>query len=192
MNLSKCESDGIVVISKISRATTVSLNAAHPVYKELRALLIAMSGSRRAARGAQDLRSEPKSANVAYLFTTSLRLDVLAMLAACEGGETDASSLSLLFPSHDGGVIGERLKSFEALGIVKKRWSTGVCLYRLDPDYPHYRKLRRLLNRINDMRPHYRRIAEVEEELFLPKRAARQRKIAASRPSGVRQRSVRS
>jgi hypothetical protein len=191
MNMSKFQSDGIVVISKKPGATTVSLNAAHPAYAELRALLLAILGKRRAAGCASDLRSEPLSSDVTYLFTTSLRLDVLAMLAVCEGGETDSSSLSLLCPSHDRGVIRERLKSFEAMGIVMKRWSAGVCLYRLDSNYLHSAELRRLLNRIADLRPHYRSIAQVEEELFKPHRAARQRKIVASRPSEALRRKPR-
>jgi hypothetical protein len=182
--LKHLKSDGIIATSKTRHANMVSLNAAHPAYAELKRLLIAMAGEKRAARAPQDLQPEQGSHGVAYLFVTSLRLDMLAMLAACAGGEIDASSLLRLLPNHDRGVVRERLMAYEAMGVVAMRRSAGVCLYRLNPDYEFYREFRGLLDRIIRIRPRYALNAEIEERLFVPQRAVRQRKISASRPIG--------
>ena len=138
---------GILCRSHGSGAVYYSLNAAHPVYRELRALLRALS-TQPATKARRVDGAEPRdSFEIDRLFGPRLCTNVLIMLATM-GGEADTSSLFRLLPEHDRNHIGFSLDRYERIGLLtSRRWKT-LRLFRLNQDWPAYRELVALLRAI--------------------------------------------
>lgn len=111
--------DGIIVWVRGNRrgkhpknASIISLNRAHPIYEELKALVLAVSGLTERPGRPPDMDQPLSDYSVDYLFTKGIRLDALAMLAVCKNGEIDSASLERLCSRHDLMNIRNRLKDF--------------------------------------------------------------------------------
>lgn len=87
------------------------------------------------------------------------------MVNACKGGEIEASSLSRLLPEYDRGSARKALRKYVSDGVLRSRTLKGLRMYSLDPTFPHWRPLRRLLDAIAKEWPHYRTLAAVEDNL---------------------------
>lgn len=170
--LRSLERDGLVASVRSGRSRTVGLNAAHPIYRELLALLASFANARFARSSVCVPRDRDEAYGISSLFTTELRLDLLLTVASSQKGEIDAASVGRVLPEYDGTKIFKRLHAFENEEILlSQRWKT-LLLYRLNPDYAHYAPLVRLLKRIAVWRPETIAATRMEEALYPPRRKA--------------------
>lgn len=171
-SLDLLEREGIIAIRSKPRTRIISLNAAYPVYREFRALLLSL-GNAGLVPPKPDLADERGNFSPERLFTQGTRSEVLIMVGACRKGEIEISSLSRLLPQYDRGSIRKALLKFRSQGILRSRTWKGLHLYSLDPAYPQWRALKRLLDAIAVQWPYYRTMGDIEEKLFSERRKAR-------------------
>jgi len=143
---------GVVVDRSERRVRTISLNRAHPIYRELRRLLAAIAGGD-VPSSVSDFEAGA-SFDVDMLFGRRLRTSVLLAIDAAQNG-LDASSLQRVLPEHDLFNLRRCLEQFERLGILGKRRWKNTLYYDFDRDYEHYPALRGLLGPINNRWPSY-------------------------------------
>jgi hypothetical protein len=165
---------GLVVDHREGRARTLSLNRAHPVYRELRRLLLSIAG-KHSDTYTHDY-STPGSFEVASLFGERLRTSVLLALDAAHGG-LDHSTLHRILPEHDRGSIRQCLASFAELGVVGSRRWKGMRVYDFDRTFAHYSELRGLLGPINNRWPEYAAAGVEVYPLLEPPGRVRRRKM---------------
>lgn len=160
---------GILISKKQGHARFLSLNAAHPVYPQLRALLVAMSDQECDVQN-EDW-SEPLPAfGIDRLFLSGLRTSVICLLEACPRG-LDATTLSRLLPEHDRHKLADALRYFVRQGVVQVHEGR-LKVYSLDPLWQYGGELKALLQTINTTWPGWRNAARVEKRLR-PKRRPR-------------------
>lgn len=143
---------GVVVDRSERRVRTISLNRAHPVYRELRRLLAAIAGGDDPT-AVSDFEASA-SFDVDMLFGRRLRTSVLLAIDAAQSG-LDASSLQRVLPEHDLFNLRRCLEQFERLGVLGKRRWKNTLYYDFDRDYAYYPALRGLLGPINNRWPSY-------------------------------------
>jgi hypothetical protein len=166
---------GVIVDQRFNRTRTISLNRAHPVYRELRRFLIAIGGGALSPTS----RDYAKDCNfeVDLLFGRRLRTSVLLALDASPDGGLDASSLHRIFPEHDLLTLRLCLERFAEPGVLGTRKWKNVLYYDFDPSYEHYAALRGLLASINNKWPQYAAVGvDVVSELEPPARRRLRRK----------------
>ncbi len=151
---------GIVISRKHGRLRFLSLNAAHPVYRELRALLIAMSGRLREGL-VEDWEDRTANFRVNRIFLQDLRTSVLCTVAELSRLGVDAATISRLLPQFDTMRIRKALKQYESLGIMRTRKGRGRMLYSLDELWEYSRELRPLIRAINAEWPEWKNAAAV-------------------------------
>lgn len=179
---------GIVaqIPSQNKRRRIVSLNASHPVYRELRALLrtdivlqdalpFHRQPSLYAGEDYGDVRRdfEPYTlfGGIGKFATTNL----LAVLGHAIHGEIEVASLSRILNEHDIGKLHEALKRLEGLGVVAAREWKGMRMYRLDETWPAFEQLRELLLAMGRVWPEYRDGAASEIRTYPAFRRSRER-----------------
>lgn len=132
----------------------VSLNAAFPAYREMRATLIALAGERTTrVRDLPHPRSSADDFDVRYLFDTAPLFEALLMMNAVRDGEIDVASLNRLRSRHAQFTLHERMHWLLDQGIAKVRRQGLILYYSLDQSHRAYRSLKRLLDRIGQVWP---------------------------------------
>ncbi|MHB8213872.1 MAG: hypothetical protein ACYDGW_09550 [Vulcanimicrobiaceae bacterium] len=155
---------GIIISRKRGCSRVLSLNAAHPVYKPLRKLLIAMSGRERETLNGD--WAEPKAAfGIDRLFLHELRTSVLCTLDACSYTGLDATTMSRLLPQFDRGKIAEALRHYEALGTLRSDRKGQRVIYSFDRYWEYHLELKALLRAINARWPRWKNAARVANRL---------------------------
>jgi hypothetical protein len=157
------------------RAKIVGLNAAHPIYRPLRRLLLAMAG--KAARRPPDLAYPVPDGGfgIEELFATELRLDVLLALVFAGHGEMDASSMGRLLNEHTKDGMQRRLHWFQDEGIVVMRKWKGLVFFSLDSNYRYHEPLLALLRAVGKHWPERVEGFAYEYEIHPQKRKATER-----------------
>lgn len=158
--------EGIIAIRKGPRARVIGLNAAYPVYRELRALLLRMGGGCTdiAERGS-DFTLAKATFSPRRLFTSELRSEVLIVVNTSKSGGISASSIRRLLPEYDLCNLRSALRKFVRQGILRSRRDGVQRLYSLNPRYPVWRELKMLLDAVAEHWPSYRTIAGIEDRL---------------------------
>jgi hypothetical protein len=133
---------GIVAKNGYRNGARVSLNRAHPVYREIRALLLAVGGPRD-RKAAPDLSMPLPVYDLYHLFCTKPRFNALFAMAIY--GWIDATSITMLNSEHDRGNMGLVLANLKRLGIVESCRVGNMLYYRLDQRYKFHLPLLRLL-----------------------------------------------
>lgn len=164
------EADGFIVIEGDYKSRIVSLDAAHPLYPEKKALLLALADEKSPRRRPPDFRSSRTEFAIDHLFMTRLKRDVLIMLAVAEAGEIDPKSIARACPDRSYCTILQRLHDLEARGIVKSRWRGHMLLFWLDPDYRHHRELLALLEAAARFERRFLTKARLEVRSYRPNR----------------------
>jgi hypothetical protein len=144
----------------------MGLNAAHPIYGELRMLLCAMAGVKPNKK--RPIRVHHKAYNLDGLFMTLGRLQSLIAIALAKHGQIYPSSIRRLYPRLNLWVISNMLRTWalDPKGFVRRvDRATRAAYYELNPAYPFFAPLRALLVRIGDVWPEYRIHAALEDEL---------------------------
>lgn len=172
--------DGTIAIRHEKRSRLISLNAAYPLYQELRQLLLSLGEHVGQVGKNLDLVDRQGTFSPERLFTHTARTEILIIINCCERGEADASSLSRLLPEYDRGSIREALVKFENDGILRSRYYKGLHVYALDPTYAHWRPLKRLLDAVMREWPQYETLGRIESRLHSTRRA---RRTAVSLPA---------
>lgn len=135
----------------------ISFNRAYPLYRELRALVAALS--RRScepvcASDFADRRSPDEFTfhglfGMATLRSTGERLDlrtnVLVAVAIAKEGEIYCASLGRMFGEHDPGTICLQLRQLARAGILQRRRFKIMWLYRLNEHFAVYPQLAAVL-----------------------------------------------
>ncbi|HET9394225.1 MAG TPA: hypothetical protein VFO29_11985 [Candidatus Rubrimentiphilum sp.] len=171
----------VQVFQQNTRETIISLNAAHPVYRELRALLRSKSVLEDALPFSVncplyfgDDHSEERANFEPYtLFGVAAKTastNVLAILAHAVHGEIDGASLSRILNEHDRGKMSKALARLETLGVVATRKWKGMLMYRLDETWPAYSEIRDLLLAIGRAWPEYHDAAMSEPHTYPARR----------------------
>ncbi len=176
----------IQVPTQNKRKVIVCLNAAHPVYAELRALLrsdivlrdsLPFSANRPLYRG-EDYHEERAEFEPYTLVGVTAKIattNVLATLAHAAHGEIDGASLSRILNEHDRGKMVKALRRLETLGVVATRRWKGMCMYRLDETWPAHSELNDLLLAMGRVWPEYREGALSETVTYPAWRRSRER-----------------
>ncbi len=159
-----------------SRKWKYSLNAAHPVYRELRALLrtepvlqdsFPVLPNREIFEGEDHGEAVPKCVPYA-LFGVPRKAavtSILTTLTYTEHQECDASALfSTLSGDHDYPTISKALKRLTKQGVLTTRPFKTLILYRLNPEYGGCAELRNLLVAIGREWPEFRENAKAAAE----------------------------
>ena len=149
---------GLVISHKNGHDRTYSLNAAHPIAAELRELLLAMCGRRRAP-GVEDFADASRAFSVERLFQFTSRTALLLTLFACPSG-LDATTLTKLLPQFDASQLRKGLKRFTELGPLKTLSRGKRVDYVFDNQYQFFRELKALLTKANSKWPKWRKAAE--------------------------------
>jgi len=147
----------------------VGLNAAFPVYKELRDILVALSDDVPAENGriarAPAVAASDRPYDVTALFSTAPLLWALLMINSVPDRELDVASLHRLRPQHAEFTLHGRMRWLMTQGLVKQRRQGLVIYYGLNPDHRLYRPLKRLLDRISKIWPDLVEAAKVNNNL---------------------------
>jgi len=163
-----------------------SLNADHPTYAEVKALLrtqVVIADSlplhrNRPLYDGEDY-SESKGVYLPYeIFGVPGKAavaNILGMLLHTPHDEADVSSLTRLASEHNIQSITKALMRLERLGIIVSRQFKTLTLYRLDPAWPAYEQMRGLLKAMGRAWPEYAEGGAVEAALFSPNRVALER-----------------
>lgn len=143
----------------------VGLNAAHPIYKELRMLLAAMADAKPSRKPALSEWREHYS--LKGLFMTRQRLQSLIAIGLATHRYIHPSSIRRLYPRLHLGGMGEMLRKWalNPKGYVRRLDSKIPAYYELNPDYPYHEPLRALLVRIGQVWPEYSIGAGLEDSL---------------------------
>lgn len=154
----------------------VGLNAAVPVYAELRAVLLALDepATRRPA-GTRDVSSPQPTYDIMALLSTAPLIWALLMMNAVAEGELDVASLHRLRPQHAKFTLHNRMGSLLDQGFVTARQQGLVLYYRLNPNYPLYHTLKPLLDRIGEIWPDMVEAAAVNDQLKPARRLVQDR-----------------
>lgn len=173
--------------------TLYSLNAAHPAYREIKALLrtsivldaaLPHRRSRLLYEGS-DLAAPDSDFDPSVILGVArcgVSTRVLTTLAYCIHGEIDVASLVRLLGEHNYDVVAYKtLARFSDLGAVIRRRSAGMWLYRLNPEWAGARQLRDLLLAIGRAWPEFVDDVEGESRLYSPPRRGLEKTIAAER-----------
>ena len=165
LGLSVLEDEGIVVSRRARpKERYVSLNAGHPVFPELLALLSSLSGQRR-GRNASDMIDAEREFTSDRLLWDPLRTAVLLAIEATEGGEIDASTMMRRLPEKATNVIQERLRALQHQEILVVRHWKSLKLYSFNPEHPYIQPLRTLLRAANRVWPDHGIAASLDSEL---------------------------
>jgi len=135
------EAMGVVCVQKSSRNTIVSLNRAHPVYRELLKFLLSLSAETK--QSTTDLSVSKETYSVENLFVKPLRTDVLIMVAVCE--EISVRDLARMFREYDHASIATALLRYEKLHVLTNRKEGNVLVSTMNEGFTQYRELRNLL-----------------------------------------------
>ncbi|MGA8475497.1 MAG: hypothetical protein WB681_10525 [Candidatus Cybelea sp.] len=129
----------------------VSLNAAFPAYRELRAVLLALASQ--PVTRVRDLADPRTNYDPNAIFNTPTLLKALLLMNAVPEAEMDVASLNRLRPEHAPYTLHGRMKWMLDEKIISVRKSGHMLYYGLDPTYPAYKALKRLLDRIAQVWP---------------------------------------
>lgn len=165
----------------------VSFNRAYPVYRELRALVAALS--RRTCKRVCPLDLIELRAHddftfhglfgMATLRATGERLDlrtnVMVAVAVCKHGEIDSASLGRMFGEHDAGTISRQLRQLAKAGIVERRRFKIMWLYRLNERFEVYPDLYALLQKVAKKWPEFLGAAAIETRQYSGRRKKMER-----------------
>lgn len=161
----------------------VSLNAAFPLYRELRATLLAFAGERNTQ--VRDLAQPRNEYDAAELFGTRPLLWALLMMNAVPEGKIDVASLNRLRAQHAVFTLHGRMRWLKEQGIATERRQGLVLYYGLNPDHRAYKPLKRLLDRIGKVWPDMVAAAQFNDELK-PERRTTQDRNARKRTAKIR------
>ncbi|MHB1549980.1 MAG: hypothetical protein ACYCX6_02125 [Vulcanimicrobiaceae bacterium] len=153
------------------RRYVLGLNAVHPLYRELRAMLCSMGGGS-PSRKAQ-LKWPVERVVLKVLFTSELYADVLIAIEIAVHGEIDPTTTVRLHNERDGWNVRMNVPRWARHGLLKRRHCGNTPLYWFNPDYAHYKPLRALLSRIADLQPRRRTVAAAEEHTYVSNRQPR-------------------
>lgn len=153
------------------RHYVLGLNAAHPLYRELRAMLCSMGGGSPSRK--TQLKCPVERVVLRGLFTSELYADVLIAIETAVHGEIDPTTIIRLHNERDGWNVRMNVRRWARQGLLKRRHYGNVSLYWFNPEYPHYKPLRALLSRIADLQPRRRTLAAVEEHTYVSNRQPR-------------------
>ncbi len=160
----------------------VGLNAACPIYRELRVTLLALAGE-----PAKSVRrySEPRDGyDIDALFNTAPLFWALLMMNALPGGELDVASLNRLRPQHAPFTLHGRMHWLLEQGIAKCRQEGLIKYYGLNPAYRAYKPLKRLLDKIGKAWPDLVAAAVFNDDI------KSQRRLTVDRNAGKRKRKI--
>lgn len=146
----------------------VSLNAAFPAYRELRATLLALVGE--ANSRVRDLPAPREEYSVGEIFSTLPLLWALLMMNSAPDGEMDVASLN-----HASFTLHGRMHWLMEQGVVTQRRQGLVLYYGLNPEHRAYQDLKRLLDRIGKVWPDMVATAQFNDELKPARRATQDR-----------------
>lgn len=155
----------ILVLNAKANFYQVGLNAAHPIYRELRRLLCAMFGTRPARK--KQLHHRMDAFPINRLFAPGQCGNILLALETAVHGWIDAASISRVYPEHDVGLLMRRLRQFTSQGLAERQRVGSLVLYRLSPGYAHYNELKGVLRRIIQLWPRYQTLAKLEKSLYV-------------------------
>ena len=141
---------GVVVEERRGMRTIIGLNRAHPIFRELRDLLLAMQGL---TEGGGSLDMPRKSYSVEHLLEIPVRLHVLLGIVNSPGEECDAAALGRICSQFGLQSVPNELRIFSDLGVLTSRDENGMTFYRLDESCGYSRQLHTLLARINQVWP---------------------------------------
>lgn len=141
----------------------VSLNGALPVYKELRALLLALAGER--AKTAAPFAEPRDSYDPIGLFDSAPLFWALLMMNAVKERELDVASLNRLRSKHAPFTLHGRMRWLMDQGYVARRQQGLVLYYRLNPDFDAHTPLKRLLDAISRAWPELVEAAQFNDDL---------------------------
>lgn len=175
-----------------------SLNAAHPTYRELRALLrtptvlddsLPFRRQRDPYDGPDRAALNPTRKYLPYtLFGVSHKKAVantLGMLVHTPNEEAEAASVGRLVGHKNHPTSSPKaMRRLQKLGIVASRKYKTMLLYRLDESWPAYAELRDLILAMGRVWNEYVEGAGVEFRLFLPNRKAMERGRTKAAPAG--------
>lgn len=168
------EKMGIVVSQWSGRNHLLSLNASHPVYPQLRRLLVAMAGTSPRSSRPHDLKDPRTKSSIDSVFGSYARTHVLIAVFASKG-EIECISIARLYPQLDRHNVSRALRRFKELGILTSRKWKHMEFYSLDPSYAYVAELRSLLRGISAAWPQFLTTASVVKELYPPNRKAMHR-----------------
>lgn len=155
---------GVLMSRKQGHSHSISLNGSYPVHKELRKLLIAMSGRER--QTVHEDWNEPKQRyEVNRLFSQELRTSVLCTLDAHARRGIDGITMARLLPQFDQGSIRLALTRFEKLGVARSYKRGGRVIYTLDRLWQYHGELKSLLHAINETWPQWKNAARLAKRL---------------------------
>jgi hypothetical protein len=168
--------EGIVASLKMAPyGRLLSINAAHPLYREILDLLLALGGVDREG-DAIDLRDDSATFSAGRLFWDRLRTALLLTLEAAPKGEMDLASLIRVIPDYSDEKIWECAHRLLEQGLLVSRPWNGMVLYALNSDLEIAEPLRRLLRGANAKWPERRVGASLEERLYPDGRRAREKR----------------
>ncbi len=159
-----------------SRQWKYSLNAEHPVYQELKALLrtevalkdafpILPNHSIYQGEDRGEVRNEYEPYALFGVPHKAAVASILSTLVFTENEECDASKLfSVLSGDHDYPTISKALKRLTRQGVLTTRTFKTLILYRLNPSYGAYAEMRNLLLRIGRVWPEFRENGEASAD----------------------------
>lgn len=176
---------GIIALDRTERDGTrasrenlvVSLNAACPIYRELRATLLALSGE--PAKSVRDLSDARDDYDIAALFNSESLFWALLMVNAVPGGELDIASLNRLRPQHAPFTFHGRRQWLLDEGFTKERRSGHMRYFGLNPDHRAYKPLKRLLDKIAMVSPDMVAAAQYNDDLKPERRLTEERNAKA-------------
>ena len=166
----------------------VGLNAAFPVYQELRAVLLALDG-KAADHPAltPDVSSPQDTYDVMALFSTATMLWALLMMNAVRERELDVASLHRLRPQHAEFTLHGRMGWLTEQGLIRERQQGLLIYYSLNPEHRVHGPLKRLLDRIGEAWPDIVEAPETNDALKPARRLVQDRNARnrAARKAGV-------
>jgi hypothetical protein len=176
---------GIVTRTGKQRLSRYALNAAHPLYAPLRRYFLALQGLTLRSAPRETVATRLPKYSAETLFGTQLQLDVLVMLYLSGDDGIDGSDLHRLLPQHNATNMRHKVWDFIRWGLaIEDDPDYGVIRYRLNKEFPHLTTLRKLLDGVLAMYPHYQKAHALRESLWPKFRAARERNRKSTRLLG--------
>jgi hypothetical protein len=177
-----------IIINPNSRSKHLySLNAAHPVYKELRAFLRtrpiledSFPVDTPIALFDRQYFADPNVTFLPYpILGTSHKTavtDMITMLEHTPNREANVTSLADLVAEHSSTAAKDTMLRFLRLGVLVDYWDKGLRFFRLDETWPAHVEFRNLLLAIGREWPEYAEGGAVEAEMFSDDRKAREKR----------------